>query len=154
MGALWPLLVPPGATLGRVLAALGPPLRGPGPAFERSWPLLGDSCECAGLPQITLGWLRGARETPKSLPRPFLERFWEPLGTIWGRFGNDLGTMLGSIWAPGRVIPFLQKVAPRHSESTDGRVSGFGGPRGRLQRGVLRLSSSDFRTPVSGDLVD
>ena len=91
MAGLGPLLGPPGATLGRVLGALGPPLGGPGPPFERSWPLLGGSCEGAGLPWMALGWLRGAREGPKSLPRPFLGRFWDPLGTILGGIWEVLG---------------------------------------------------------------
>ena len=42
---------------------------------------------------------------------------WRPLGVVWG-------SILGSFWAPGHVMPFLQKVAPRHSESKIFRGSG------------------------------
>ena len=96
MGAPGPLLGPPEATLGEVWGVLGPPLALPGALFGRSWPLLGDSCEGAGSLLGALGWLRGAREGPKSLPGGSQE----PPGTLFGVIlapsWDDLGSNLGA----------------------------------------------------------
>ena len=51
---------------------------------------------------------------------------WKPLGVVWV---SILGSFWAPFWAPGRVMPFLQKVAPRHSESMIFR--GLGGPKMR-----------------------
>ena len=40
---------------------------------------------------------------------------WKPLGVVWG---SIWGSFWARFWAPGRVMPFLQKIAPRYSEST------------------------------------
>ena len=88
--ALEPLLGPPGATLGRVLGILGPPLRRPGPTFERSWPVSQDSCEGAVSPWRGMGWLPGAPGGFRRAPVP-------NLGTIWmllGQFSDVFGTIL------------------------------------------------------------
>ena len=49
---------------------------------------------------------------------------WRPLGVVWG---SIWGSFWAPFWAPGRVMPFLLKIAPRHSESTIFR--GSGGPK-------------------------
>ena len=49
--------------------------------------------------------------------------FWL-FGGVWG---SIWGSFWAPFWAPGRVMPFLLKVAPRHSESTIFR--GSGGPK-------------------------
>ena len=55
-----------------------------------------------------------------------LEVYFWLFGGLWGSFGARFGA---PFWAPGRVMPFLQKIAPRHSESMIFR--GSGGPKMR-----------------------
>ena len=55
-----------------------------------------------------------------------LEVYFWLFGGLWGSFG---ARFWGPFWAPGRVMPFLQKIAPRHSESMIFR--GSGGPKMR-----------------------
>ena len=48
--------------------------------------------------------------------------------SLWGSFGGSIWGSFGApFWAPGRVMPFLRKIAPRHSESAIFR--GSGGPK-------------------------
>ena len=54
---------------------------------------------------------------------------WQPLGVVWGSIWGSFGA---PFWAPGRVMPFLQKVGPRHSEST---ILGVRGVQKRVQNG-------------------
>ena len=73
------------AALGRSWGALGVLLGALGALLGRSWAHL-----CA------LGRFWAPLGTPGRVPRASRDSFWDDFGTLWGRFGDDLGRNLGT----------------------------------------------------------
>ena len=70
---------------------------------------------------------------------------WDGLGSSSGHSGMTLGSHVGAGWLLGWL-----GWGPRGESTRPGDGNGLvWEPGGRLQRGVLRLRISDFRTPVS-----